>query len=172
VRRRQGGAAEAAVTSLFVPVRSGKLTARVLRVFEVAEDVIHMIVAVLLVGLAVVLVGDAISNVAAAIKGPDTALTVVFTVLDKTLILFILAELLHTVRIAIQRRGQLDAEPFLVVGLIAGVRRVLIVTAQTEVSFHWNPQGIELLVLIALILAMAVSVLVWRRSSRHGEPSG
>jgi phosphate starvation-inducible membrane PsiE len=152
-----------------VPVDPGKLGARVLRVFEAAEDVIHVVVAVLLLGLALALIGDAARGVATAIRGPDTALTIVFTVLDKTLILFIVAEFLHTVRITIQNRGRVDAEPFLVVGMIAGVRRVLVVTAQTEIGFRWNPEGIELLVLVALILAMAVSVLAWRRSTRRGD---
>jgi phosphate starvation-inducible membrane PsiE len=138
-------------------------------VLEVAEDVIHVIVAVLLVALSVVLIGDAVRDVASAVRAGNVALTVVFTVLDKTLILFIVAEFLHTVRITIQHRGRLDAEPFLVVGLIAGVRRVLIVTAHAEISFHWNPEGIELLVLVVLILAMALSVLAWRRSTRAGE---
>jgi phosphate starvation-inducible membrane PsiE len=152
-----------------MPVFSGKVVPRILRVFEVAEDVIHVIVAVLLVALSVVLIGDAVRDVASTVRAGSVALTVVFTVLDKTLILFIVAEFLHTVRITIQHRGRLDAEPFLVVGLIAGVRRVLIVTAQTEISFHWNPEGIELLVLVGLILAMAISVLAWRRSARAGE---
>ncbi len=152
-----------------MPVFSGKVVPRLLRVFEVAEDVIHVLVALLLVALSVVLIGDAARDVASTIRVGNVALSVVFTVLDKTLILFILAEFLHTVRITIQHRGRLDAEPFLVVGLIAGVRRVLIVTAQTEISFRWNPEGIELLVLVVLILAMAISVLAWRRSSRAGE---
>jgi hypothetical protein len=39
------------------------------------------------------------------------------------------------------------------------------VTAQAERSFQWNPQGIELVTLIALILVMAVTILVWRRSA-------
>jgi phosphate starvation-inducible membrane PsiE len=152
-----------------VPVDPAKLGARVLRVFEAAEDVIHVIVAALLLGLAAALIVDAARGVATAIRGSDAALTVVFTVLDKTLILFIVAEFLHTVRITIQNRGRVDAEPFLVVGMIAGVRRVLVVTAQTEVCFRWNPEGIELLVLVGLILAMAVSVLAWRRSTRRGD---
>jgi uncharacterized membrane protein (DUF373 family) len=86
-------------------------------------------------------------------------------------VLFIVAELLHTVRITIRDRT-LDAGPFLVIGLIAGIRRVLIVTAQAERSFQWNPQGIELLILIALILAMAVTILVWRHSTTSGEDAG
>ncbi|MFF5842920.1 hypothetical protein ACIP4T_07160 [Streptomyces massasporeus] len=34
------------------------------------------------------------------------------------------------------RNRTLDAEPFLVVGLIAGIREVLIVTAEAEKSFR------------------------------------
>ncbi|MEU6371010.1 hypothetical protein ABZ876_36270 [Streptomyces sp. NPDC046931] len=54
-----------------------------------------------------------------------------------------MAELLHTVRLTLRNRT-LDAEPFLVVGPIAGIRKVLIVTAEAEKSFRWNVQGIEL----------------------------
>jgi hypothetical protein len=52
------------------------------------------------------------------------------------------------------------------VGLVAGIRRVLILTAEAEQSFRWNPPGIELLILMALILVMAITTLVWRRSIR------
>jgi Phosphate-starvation-inducible E family len=69
---------------------------------------------------------------------------------------------LHTVRITVTDQ-HLRAEPFLIVGLIAGVRRVLLVTAESERSFRWNPEGIELLILIALIFVMAVAILVVRR---------
>ncbi|MFD7142278.1 transposase [Streptomyces sp. NPDC059919] len=63
----------------------------------------------------------------------------------------------------------LDAEPFLVVGLIAGIRKVLIVTAESEKSFRWNVEGIELLILAGLILVMATAGYVWRRSARPGD---
>jgi uncharacterized membrane protein (DUF373 family) len=57
------------------------------------------------------------------------------------------------------------------VGLVAGIRRVLIVTAEAEQSFQWNLQGIELLVLIGLILAMAFTTYLWRRSGRRRDPA-
>jgi hypothetical protein len=47
---------------------------------------------------------------------------------------------------------------------------VLIVTAEAEPSFQGNPQRIELLILMALILVVAVTVLVWRYSSRLPGP--
>jgi uncharacterized membrane protein (DUF373 family) len=135
---------------------------------QLVEDGIHILVAALLAAVAALLVVDTTRGLVSQLMRPYDALSLVLTVLDKALVLFIVAELLHTVRITIQKRT-LDAGPFLVVGLIAGIRRVLIVTAQAERSFQWNPQGIELVILIALILVMAVTILIWRRASPTGD---
>jgi uncharacterized membrane protein (DUF373 family) len=88
------------------------------------EDGIHILVAALLVMVAVLLVVDTTRGLVSQLMRPYDALSLVLTVLDKTLVLFIVAELLHTVRITIQKHT-LDAGPFFVVGLIAGIRRVL-----------------------------------------------
>ncbi|MGW7608594.1 phosphate-starvation-inducible PsiE family protein [Streptomyces sp. NPDC054766] len=88
--------------------------------------------------------------------------------MDNGLVLFIVAELLHTVRLTI-RNQTLDAEPFPVVGLIAGIRKVLIVTTGAEKSFRRNIEGIELLILAGLIHVMATAVYVWRRPTRPGD---
>ena len=138
-----------------------RLIAQVVRSLRTIEDLVHVAVAVLLSVLALVLLIDVIDSVVVALRGPYSALDLVLSILDKTLVLFIVAELLHTVRITITER-HLQAEPFLVVGLIAGVRRLLLLTAEAERSFQWNPQGIELLILIAIILAMAVAIFVLR----------
>lgn len=150
--------------------RSG-LIAQVVRSLRTIEDLVHVAVAVLLSVLALVLLIDVIDSVVVALRGPYSALDLVLSILDKTLVLFIVAELLHTVRITITER-HLRAEPFLVVGLIAGVRRLLLVTAEAERSFRWNPQGIELLILIGLILAMAAAILLLRRSPPVDESTG
>jgi uncharacterized membrane protein (DUF373 family) len=148
-----------------VPALPRRLSSRLLRALELSEDIIYVLVAFLLTSLAVVLMVDVVSGVVGSIRASSSALSIALTVLDKSLVLFIVAELLHTVRITVQDRS-LDAEPFLVVGLIAAIRRVLILTAQGENSFRWNPQGIELTILMALILVIAVAILVWRRSGR------
>jgi hypothetical protein len=152
--------------------RRGKLAARMLRVFEVAEDAIHMLVALLLIGLAVTLTGDLVNDVVVAYRGERVALDAVLLVLDKTLVLVIVAELLHTVRISVQDHSSLNAEPFLIVALVAAVRRVLILTAEAEVSFQWNPQGIELTIMVALILALAGAIVIWHRARRTGSRTG
>ena len=140
---------------------------------ERIEEAIYIVVTVLLVIAAVFLVLSAVTDSWKAaqplINGHGGApLDIVLAVLDNGLVLFMVAELLHTVRITVRDRG-LAAEPFLIVGLIAGIRRVLILTAQSEGQFQWNPQGIELSILVALILVMAVAILLWRRSEAYAS---
>jgi uncharacterized membrane protein (DUF373 family) len=141
---------------------------RVQGLLQLVEDGIHLVVAVLLVLLAGILTVGVFHDVIRSVQGPYQEETVVLSALNGSLLLFIVAELLHTVRLTIRNRT-LDAEPFLVVGLIASIRRVLIVTAEAEKSFRWNVEGIELLILAGLILVMATAVYVWRRSTRPGD---
>src|SRR5215204_3872439 len=54
------------------------------------------------------------------------------TVLDRVLLTFIFVELIDTVRVTVRERGIFIAEPFLLVGLIAMVRRMLLLTAEIE----------------------------------------
>jgi hypothetical protein len=85
-------------------------------------------------------------------------------------------EILHTVRVSF-RLGTLVAEPFLVVGLIASIRRVLVITLESsQVNQHgkWTFESqqllqstmLELLVLGGLILVMVISIFMLRRSRR------
>lgn len=129
------------------------------------EDGIYVVVSVLLVVAGAVVLWNAVSAFSSTVqKGQDPLLDV----LDKGLILFIIAELLHTVRVTIQQRT-LVAEPFLIVGLIAGIRRLLILTAQATQSsksptpFDWSHGGLELTLLIGLVLAMTASLILYHR---------
>lgn len=97
----------------------------------------------------------------------------VVTVLDQALLVFMVAELLHTVRITLRDRS-LAAEPFLIIGLIAGVRRILVITAKNEnvgagPEFHvfW----VELLLLVGLVVAMVVALFIYRRAYAN-QPEG
>ena len=85
-------------------------------------------------------------------------------------------EILHTVRVSFNE-GALVCEPFLVVGLIASIRRVLVITlesSQVQEPGRWTPEAqglfkssmIELCVLGGLILAMVWSIYLLRRSNR------
>lgn len=151
-------------------VPRGGLLARIVGVLGVVEDLLHVVIAILLTMLGLVLITDTVRHIALVLAGPYNLPEVVLAVLGLTLLLFIVAELLHTVTIALRHRGALDPEPFLVIGLVAGIRSVLILTAEAKQSFRWNPHGIELLILMALILVMAITTLVWRYSSRLPGP--
>ena len=118
--------------------------------------------------IAIALIGaDTVGLVAEGIQegGIDAALLI----LDRVLLVFIIAELLYTLRLSLART-QLILEPFLIIGLVAVVRRVLVVTAQAEriLSEGGNLEPIlwELGVLAGLVVSLAVALSLARR---HGD---
>ncbi len=94
-------------------------------------------------------------------------------VLDQLLVVLMLVEILHTVRISI-RSHYLVTEPFLVVGLIASIRRILVITleaASLSKGGTWSVDGasifrasmIELTLLGLLVLILVFSITLLRR---------
>ena len=142
----------------------------VAQIFDFVEDAIHVVVAGLLVLAGAFVLWSVVVRMGDELNHVKNTQEVVSFVLDKGLVLFIVAELLHTVRVTIQERT-LVVEPFLIVGLIAGVRRLLVITAQVAEpngSFAWNPQGIEISILLALVLSMTLALILWHRY--YGRP--
>jgi uncharacterized membrane protein (DUF373 family) len=135
-------------------------------VLERTESTILAVAAALLVVAATfTLVGTVVD----LIEGSDSrAITDagVF-LLDRVLLLFIITELLYTLRL-VDRRGRILVEPFLFIGLIAVVRRILVVTAETDLK-----QGraaltdflIQIGALGALALVLALAIYLLRGSS-------
>jgi uncharacterized membrane protein (DUF373 family) len=94
-------------------------------------------------------------------------------VLDELLLVLMIVEILHTVRLSI-RAHSLVTEPFLIIGLIASVRRVLVVTLQTaditrngnwsaETAGIFHASMVELGLLGLLILVLVVCIVLLRR---------
>ena len=103
----------------------------------------------------------------------------IFGVIDQLLFVLMLVEILHTVRVSL-RHGTLNAEPFLIVGLIASIRRVLVITLETssatqskgwsdDTDHLFHASMIELGVLSLLILVMVVSIYLVRRSNADAD---
>jgi len=64
----------------------------------------------------------------------------IFLLIDRLLLVLLLVELLHTVRISV-RSHVLVIEPFLIIGIIAIIRRILVLTLQAEgftQNMHWT----------------------------------
>ena len=100
-------------------------------------------------------------------------------VIDDLLLVLMLVEILHTVRISI-RSHVIAPEPFLIVGLIATIRRILMITLEAahlsrpetwhqkdETIFRVSVIELALLGLLVLILVAAICLL--RRSQASPE---
>ena len=87
------------------------------------------------------------------------------TVLDRVLLAFIFVELIDTVRVTVRERGIFIAEPFLLVGLIAVVRRILLLTAEIERASAEEFQNmlIELGVMTGLVIVLTGALYFTRR---------
>jgi hypothetical protein len=92
-------------------------------------------------------------------------------VLNELLVVLMLVEILHTVRISI-RSHVLVTEPFLVVGLIASIRRMLVIslematlsregtwTNQGESIFHSSMLELGLLGFVVFILVLSITLV-------------
>ncbi|MGD0404802.1 MAG: phosphate-starvation-inducible PsiE family protein [Candidatus Acidiferrales bacterium] len=102
-----------------------------------------------------------------------TIATQILVVLDQLLVVLMLVEILHTVRISIHSH-YLVTEPFLVVGLIASIRRILVITLEAATLTKggtWTVEGAsifrasmyELGLLGFLILVLVTSIALLRR---------
>jgi hypothetical protein len=134
--------------------------------FTVVEDVVYLGLGILLAGCSIaLLVSSGISfgqNLVARSLGTN-----IVPLLDRILLILLVIELLYTVQVSFREHG-LIPEPFLLVGLIAGIRRVLVLTAQlaqigdqTEAVFR--QLIVELAVLTFLIVALVASLVLLRK---------
>src|ERR1039458_498709 len=135
------------------------------------EESLYVIVGVLLLGAAVLVVVGTVSGPISSIRAHQNAVNIGVVLLDRVLLTLIVAELLHTLRLAVQR-GEIVVEPFLYVGLIAVVRRILIITAELEGlapgGRALTNQLLELGLLGVLTLALAIAIYLVRRSGQGG----
>ena len=136
------------------------------RAFTAVEDIVYLGLGMLLAGSSIaLLVSSGISFVQNLMARSLTANIV--PLLDRLLLILLVVELLYTVQVSFREHG-LIPEPFLLVGLIAAIRRVLVLTAefaqvrdQTEIVFQHLV--IELAVLTFLIVALVVSLVLLRK---------
>lgn len=135
------------------------------------EEALYIIVGLALLAAAVLVVVGTVSGVVSSIRTQQGAVNIGIVLLDRILLMLIVAELIHTLRFVVLR-GKIVVEPFLFVGLIAVVRRVLIVTAELEKQppggHALTNQLLQLGLLGFLALALAVAIYLVRRSGPAG----
>jgi uncharacterized membrane protein (DUF373 family) len=130
-----------------------------------AESLIYLVIGLLLVAAAALTLIGTIADVIEGSRSRPVTDVGVF-LLERILLIFIIAELLYTLRL-VDFGGTILVEPFLFIGLIAVVRRILLITAEAEGA--GGPKDVtgflvEIGVLGALTLALAISIHLLRRS--------
>ena len=136
------------------------------RFLMLTEDTLNMVVAVVLAGLAVAVLVSGLGSFVADLRA-DELRTGIVELLDNMLLVLMLVEILHTVGISLKEH-QLKPEPFLVVALIASIRRMLIITAELGGPTPENAEVFELamqelMILTALVLVLVVALIAVRR---------
>src|SRR5207253_7556095 len=127
------------------------------------EDVVYIGLGILLAASAMALLISGFVSFVEAVRNGDLANNII-VLLDQMLLVLLIVELLYTVQVSI-REHSIVPEPFLLVGVIAAIRRVLVITAEFG-HIPQLPEALmqrfigELAVLTALILVLVISLLL------------
>jgi phosphate starvation-inducible membrane PsiE len=145
---------------------NGRARTAIIRTFGWVEDVVYVGLGVLLAVTAVALLAQGGAELVRVIaSGVDARAAV--ALLDRILLALMIVELLYTVLVSF-REHTLVAEPFLLVALIAAIRRILVITA--EFGAQARPEEtlfrhvmLELALLTVLIAVLVASLVVLKR---------
>jgi uncharacterized membrane protein (DUF373 family) len=137
--------------------------------FNRAEDFIYVGLGLLLAAIAITLLITEVVYFWQYVFTVSLSENIVF-LLDRILLIIIFVEVLYTVQVSF-RQHMLQPEPFLVVGLIAVTRRILVLTAEmsklakeTQEAFY-NAM-IELALLTILIISLVLCLRMLRQRDR------
>ena len=143
------------------------------RYFGHFEDVVYVGLGLLLAySAAALLLGGGKALWQSALAGAPPG--AIIALLDRALLVLMIVELLYTVQVSFRAHALLP-EPFLVVGLIAAIRRILVLTAEfSQVVEKPDPQKmrnvmIEEALLTLMVLALVVSLRLIRTRAADGS---
>jgi uncharacterized membrane protein (DUF373 family) len=140
------------------------------RVLEVAENLVYGGIAIFLVGSAFVLLAVAAKTSLGLLD--DFSQKPVLEVLDILLLVFIVVELLFAVRATVEKR-ELVAEPFLLVGIIASIKEIVVLSVEAASALGRGPEFrdriVEIGVLGVLVVLLGVTSFLLRRKEREPD---
>jgi len=139
---------------------------------ERSERIVLSLIAIVLVVLALLLLASNIIGMAQSILN-GTMNDKAIDILDGVLLVMMTMEIVYTVTLSLQSH-KLIAEPFLVIGIIAAIRRTLVITAEST-KLENSPELfrstlLELALLSLIVAVMAASIYIMRRSNRYVAP--
>jgi uncharacterized membrane protein (DUF373 family) len=144
--------------------------------FIKVESATYFVLGVLLTLAVIKALADAGSDLLDSVRVHRDTGTLIFAI-DRMLLVLMIVEILHTVGVSF-RSHTLTPEPFLVVGLIASIRRMLVITLESSQAGQASPLApdgrvslnsvmLELVVLGFLILVMVISIFLLQQSKRR-----
>ncbi len=141
------------------------------RVLQVAENIIYCLVSVVLFGAALTLLGQAAYDLVTSVE--DGVAAAIRDVLDTLLLVFILIELLAATRETMNQRA-IVAEPFLLVGIIASIKEVVVLGIGAKEDLGKDKERFESAMLgigtiSFLLLVLSIAILLNRRREREPE---
>jgi hypothetical protein len=133
--------------------------------FHYTERIIYIFISLILTISALFLVYEEMKEFIRFRNAGDTIIWIV-EIISKSLLLLMIVEILYTVRVSVKNM-MLSAEPFLIVALIAGVRRILLLSVETayfpeKFSLHMVEMG----VMGFLLLIFVVAIVLLRKNCR------
>jgi uncharacterized membrane protein (DUF373 family) len=143
------------------------------RVLGLLEDAIYWAIAVVLVVGAVSLLIAQFNTMLRLRNTP--ASSVMIEILDGLLLIFIFVELLYAVRSSL-RSHEIVAEPFLIVGILAGLKEIVVLSVEAATLLDRGPDFaravVEIGVLGGVVLVLALAAFVLRERRRDTVDAG
>ncbi len=144
---------------------------RTQRYFGYVEDLFYVLIALSLAIAGAIYFGYVIYEFVKGLDGGSGFSQLILGLLDGLLLVFIITELIHTIRAVIDERA-LVSEPFLVVGIVAAIRRLVVVSAQAKDLLgkpEFGSAMLEIGVLTGSIILLGLTIFLLRHTE-HGEP--
>lgn len=143
------------------------------RVLGLLEDAVYWAIAVVLVVGSVALLIAQFNTMLRLRNTPAT--TVMIEILDGLLLIFIFVELLYAVRSSL-RSHEIVAEPFLIVGILAGIKEIVVLSVEAATLLDKGPDFsravVEIGVLGGVVLVLALAAFVLRERRRDTADAG
>ena len=143
------------------------------RVLGMLEDAVYWAIAVVLVVGSVALLIAQFNTMLRLRNTPAAA--VMIEILDGLLLIFIFVELLYAVRSCLRSR-EIVAEPFLIVGILAGIKEIVVLSVEAATLLNRGPDFaravVEIGVLGGVVLVLALAAFVLRERRRDTEDAG
>jgi flagellar biogenesis protein FliO len=136
-----------------------------------SESVVLVLIGIALVLVAVLLLYSAMHDLNEAVHiGPDEIERKAIGILNTVLLVMMTMEIVYTVAISLKSHT-LNAEPFLIIGIIAGIRRMLVITAtsaeQEAHAAQFHNTLVELGLIAATVVALAGAIWILRYSAHR-----